>query len=93
MTASSFYGPGHAIPSGLEDVGFIAQRVAQAWQTINPNLPNVVSNTNDFVENTSLSGSADYYRVNYIRLIPIVTAAAKELSTQVRELSTKLYNK
>jgi hypothetical protein len=93
MTASSFYGPGRAIPSNLEDVGFIAQKIADAWQAVNPNLPNVVSNTNDFIENTSLSGSDNYYRVNYIRLIPIVTAAAKELSTQVRELSTKLYNK
>jgi hypothetical protein len=93
MTASQFYGPGRAVPSNLQDVGFIAQNVYNTWQTINPNIPNPVKIPNDFTNGTALSGNGDYYTINYIRMIPIITAAAKQLSTQVRELSTKIYTK
>jgi hypothetical protein len=66
------------------------------WQNFNPNIPTPVRIKNEVVYDKTtqeIALSGDFYQLNYIKLIPIITAAAKELSTQVRELSTRIYSK
>jgi hypothetical protein len=85
VTASSYYGENKVIPIDRKDVGFIAQAIDQIWQNTNTKIPNPVIVPNN--------ANNDFNTVNYIRLIPIVTAAAKQLSLHVQELSAKLHNK
>ena len=65
----------------LSDVGVIAQEVDNVWKQLNISIPNPVEKWDD-----------GYMRVKYRSLIPILIAATKELSTQVRDLSSKLNN-
>jgi hypothetical protein len=80
----------------LADAGLIAQQVDSLWKSSNPDVINPVRALTGENNRYSLSafdslneGDAEYMTVAYQKFIPILIAAAKQLSTQVKELSSK----
>jgi len=75
---------------GYEDVGVIAQELNTTWNTISTNIPNPVSINPQQIESLNFT---DQLMVNYRSLIPLITAATKQLSNQVTQLSAKILNR
>lgn len=75
---------------GYEDVGVIAQELNTTWNTVSTNIPNPVSINPQQIESLNFP---DQLMVNYRSLIPLITAATKQLSNQVTQLSAKILNR
>jgi hypothetical protein len=67
--------------AGTPDTGFIAQELSGAWPyAISPVI------TRDLFENDSTR----YARVNPAKVLPLVMAAVKDMSTIIEQLSSKV---
>ena len=75
---------------GYEDVGVIAQELNTTWNTVSTIIPNPVSINPRQIESLNFT---DQLMVNYRSLIPLITAATKQLSNQVTQLSAKILNR
>jgi hypothetical protein len=66
--------------SGKESAGIIAQDVQ-------PNYNYAISN---FVRPVVPDDTGDYLRVNYVKFLPLLVNSLKVLSTQVKEISSRI---
>ena len=80
----------HPLPSDNRDVGVMAQELSATWGLLNANewTPNPVFE-GIYNDNPTLS-ARNFHNVKYNKLIPILLAAAKELSNQLAEIQTRI---